>query len=1270
MSENLFILFFDKSNDVSTKQLKQNIKFDFHVSANARVKYNFDKSFYSITGHLITPDFTSARILSEKINSIREANNIFNNYVTPGLINALALLHETFHFVFRHYEEIENPGVFARGVEFLKKELGSKDLDNLFEQYLSEFPPLTVFNNTETIDQYLNGITEGKSNKEIIFEEIVLLHFENINPGFVALKDIFDDKPLSEDPVYNRFIDAADNFFLTEKPLSIENKSIFRTLKDVITINPHDPLLQLNYVQEKWKLFLYDKFGNRLLLGGDLLKEDEKLFIQHGGIGTPPVPVYDLFTFDEVLEIKEAAVKGEFSKEELSTLDNATYSLYFEEEKFTQDVDWMPNVVMIAKNAFVWLDQLSKKYKRSINRLDEIPDEELDILAKWNFTALWLIGLWERSKASQKIKQFCGNPDAASSAYSLYSYDVANDLGGEEAFQNLKHRCALRGIRLASDMVPNHTGIFSKWIIENPHFYIQSSLPPYPSYTFTGPDLSDDPRITIRIEDKYYSMKDAAVVFQRIDNLTGEVRYIYHGNDGTNMPWNDTAQLNILIPEVREALIQAIMHVARKTPIIRFDAAMTLAKQHFARLWFPQPGKGGAVPSRSEYAMTKEMFDRILPNEFWRDVVDRINSEMPSTLLLAEAFWLMESYFVRTLGMHRVYNSAFMHMFMKEENRKFRKTLINTLEFNPEILKRYVNFMSNPDEETAVNQFGKGDKYFGCAVMMVTLPGLPMFAHGQVEGFTEKYGMEYKRAYYNEVADSYLIKRHEDELFPLMKKRYLFAEVENFHLFDFIDDEDGLNENVFAFTNQAGNERALIIYNNSYFQTSGRIKLSSGKVLHGEGSPVVTTKISDALNCKKDDDIYYTFKDYRTKLEYILPASMIYSEGINFTLTGYQYNAFLDFNEIKDVNGEYKQLYFYLNGRGVPSINDALYEMKLNPLHSTFVSLCSRDVINELKEILESYDDRKAVKLSSLTEARINSILNEIESYYGLLLNEEKIISSISDDLIRVNKLKQYALKNSSEKKKTKGTFSNEFILAEHHIKPAYVDFMVLYIIVKRLLLAVYDAEKRDIPGNLFISLMLDKAVWQGLLRLAEDYNTIKLEFDLIKILSTTKSLFPKYKYVYGKKSEQDAARIINYTNNLLFLLDKSYVKYFLNVNEYMGISYFSKEQFELLLKWEFTFELIRRIEWLEEIEAKRNGRELSFDDLMKKQNVKNAIAEMKNYYDDLILTAEKTGYRLNHFISELKSYIPHQKNRAVKKNNSTTKKVSKKKTSSKKKKA
>ena len=46
---------------------------------------------------------------------------------------------------------------------------------------------------------------------------------------------------------------------------------------------------------------------------------------------------------------------------------------------------------------------------------------------------------------------------------------------------------------------------------------------------------------------------------------------------------------------------------------------------------------------------------------------------------------------------------------------------------------------------------------------MSTLPGLPMFGHGQIEGFTEKYGMEYRWPRYDETADPWLVERHERE---------------------------------------------------------------------------------------------------------------------------------------------------------------------------------------------------------------------------------------------------------------------------------------------------------------------------------------------------------------------------------------------------------------------------------------------------------------------------------------------------------------------------
>ena len=277
---------------------------------------------------------------------------------------------------------------------------------------------------------------------------------------------------------------------------------------------------------------------------------------------------------------------------------------------------------------------------------------------------------------------------------------------------------------------------------------------------------------------------------------------------------------------MREQVIQVILHVARLFPIIRFDAAMVLAKRHVQRLWFPLPGVGGSIPSRAEDAISQEQFDALMPHEFWREVVDRVAVEVPGTLLLAEAFWMLEGYFVRTLGMHRVYNSAFMNMLRDEENAKYRSYLKKTIEFDPDILKRYVNFMSNPDERTTIDQFGNGDKCFGVATLMCTLPGLPMFGHGQIEGFTERYGMEYKQAKMDEWPDEGLVARHQHEIAPLLKNRQLFAESTHFLLYDFWTAHGTVDENVFAYSNRTRTgERALVLYNNSYSSTQGTVHL-------------------------------------------------------------------------------------------------------------------------------------------------------------------------------------------------------------------------------------------------------------------------------------------------------------------------------------------------------------------------------------------------------------------------------------------------------------
>ncbi|NMC14912.1 MAG: alpha-amylase, partial [Chloroflexi bacterium] len=499
--------------------------------------------------------------------------------------------------------------------------------------------------------------------------------------------------------------------------------------------------------------------------------------------------------------------------------------------------------------------------------------------------------------------------------------------------------------------------------------------------------LSWDDRVSIQIEDHYYDNSDAAVVFKRVDRWTGDTRYIYHGNDGTSMPWNDTAQLNFLNPKVREAVIQTILQIAKRFPVIRFDAAMTLTKKHFQRLWYPEPGSGGDIPSRAGLGMTKEQFNVNFPIEFWREVVDRINQEIPDTLLLAEAFWLMEGYFVRTLGMHRVYNSAFMNMLRDEKNQEYRQVIKNTIEFDPEILKRYVNFMNNPDERTAVDQFGKGDKYFGVCTMMVTMPGLPMFGHGQVEGFTEKYGMEYQRAYWNESPDDSLIDRHEREIFPLMHRRRLFANVDNFYLYDFYSPQGYVNEDVFAYSNRMGDDRALVIYHNKYASARGWIRSSVSFPLKvGETRSLVQTNLGNGLNLPDDHRQFVIFRDHTSGLEYIRNCQELHKNGLYIELDAYKSHVFLDFRIVTDTEEHpYANLEKELNGKGIPSMDEALQEMLLRHILLPF-----RDLINA-GQIRWLIDHRQIPSSKSdviVEEKNINSVLDEIEEKTKVFLTE------------------------------------------------------------------------------------------------------------------------------------------------------------------------------------------------------------------------------------------------------------------------------------------
>lgn len=1164
-------------------------KMEFHISRNVRDYYQFDDALFSISGNVIFANFHAARIFAQKINQKKDLVKFPEKTVSSGQINAMGLIDELLHHVVALYSRKTNPEVIRKSLDWLYVRHGHEKIDKALHHFVENFPTVAVYKEELSVDTYLDGATEGVSNRHLALEEMLMLWLANMNPAFLPFSEFFNDIVLKKKTIYLEIISDLKIFMDSQPPFGPENQNLIEMLRSPAIHVPHSLQGQLEYIKDHWGKFIH-VFVRRMFGVLDVIKEEEKISFAGPGPARP-----------FILTRSEQTRLGDIS----------------EKEHFSPDREWMPRLILIAKNIYVWLHQLSKKYGFPITRLDHIPDEELTCLKNEGFTGLWLIGIWERSSVSQKIKQICGNPDAVSSAYSLFDYVIASDLGGEEAYEKFKNKAWERGIRLASDMVPNHVGIYSKWLIEHPEWFISLDYNPFPWYSFNSQDLSPEERVGITIEDHYYNRTDAAVVFKRTDRWTGSEKYIYHGNDGTSMPWNDTAQLNYLNPEVREAMIQAILYVAKKFPVIRFDAAMTLTKKHYQRLWFPEPGSGGAIPTRSEYGLAKDEFNALMPGEFWREVVDRVAKEAPDTLLLAEAFWLLEGYFVRTLGMHRVYNSAFMNMLRDEDNAGYRTVMKNVLEFDPEILRRLVNFMNNPDEKTAVDQFGKDNKYFGVCTMMVTMPGLPMFGHGQIEGYSEKYGMEYSRAYKDENPDLYLLERHWREIFPLLHRRYLFAEVESFLLYDLFTNNGYVNEDVFAYSNRFENEAVLVVYHNKNNTTSGWIKTSATYSLKDSFDPSSTRaaqkNLGEGLNFGKGENLFTIFRDHVSNLEYIVENKKIYEKGFYIDLGPYDYHVFIDFHEVHDnEHSHYANLNRSLKGRGVVSIGEELKKILMLPIHNSFRELVKVENIRKLSDL---YIELSLQEIKSDLQKYIDEIAQNIIQYIG---DVKRYVKGSADEILIANETihdLEIILTVPSFQQNIETTKLNTHIKALDVIHERLLnDRNVLYVLCIWLVTRNTGRINSE-PGYEKSNLAwLDEFLLRQILE--DTFNGLGFDEECISQSLTIMEVLTVYQQWYKTSGEE----IKNFT--MIRMLNDNNVRKLIQTNSYKNILWFRKESFENFLFYMMVIAVINILKDTDITETERI----------------EEITECYSVIIDFLLIAEQSGYQLEKFLAICKS--------------------------------
>jgi hypothetical protein len=470
------------------------------------------------------------------------------------------------------------------------------------------------------------------------------------------------------------------------------------------------------------------------------------------------------------------------------------------------------------------------------------------------------------------------------------------------------------------------------------------------------------------------------------------------------------------------------------------------------------------------------------------------------------------------------------------------------IEFNPQILKRYVNFMNNPDEETAVAQFGKDGKYFGVSILMSTMPGLPMFGHGQLEGFAEKYGMEYRRAYQDEKPDGYLIARHEREIFPLLKKRYLFSEVKNFLLYDFYNNDGYVDEDVFAYSNGVGEERALVLYLNKFRSAKGTVHMSAGHLSSGE---IIQNTLGEGLRLINGEGRYCIFRDSITGLEYIRSNNELCEGGLYVELEPFEYHVFLDFRQVEeDQYGNYGKVNDWLGGRAVHSIEDAMLEMELQEFMHAFYEAINPGSISYLSRELENVS--AITDIANTFNEKMTLLLEGMKKFETEIIIDDKTLSTLKTDYETLLSLPELANKKSG----WRGYIATDPCGAESGEYSGY-RIMLIWLFTSAIYSAKKTAPSERRSFDWLFERHLSKTISDSLIGLKVYEKEARDETKLIRIL-------------IENACKLDFSESISIHSQIEALLKSGEVQTFIDINMHKDQLFFNKEKMETLIYWFF----------------------------------------------------------------------------------------------------
>jgi len=370
-------------------------------------------------------------------------------------------------------------------------------------------------------------------------------------------------------------------------------------------------------------------------------------------------------------------------------------------------------------------------------------------------------------------------------------------------------------------------------------------------------------------------------------------------------------------------------------------------------------------------------------------------------------------------------------------------------------------------------------------------------------------------------------------------------------LYDYWTPEGFVNEDVFAYSNRCGDERALIVYHNKFAEARGWVRASVGFAVKGpDGSKAIANRtLGEALGLHQGERHFTIFRDSLTGLEYIRRSKELCEQGLYVELGAYKRQVFLDFREVSDDEwNRYGHVTAYLNGRGVPSVETVMLEILLQPIHRPFMELVNADLFRRLVR----------GRVTKVGAAPKKGLLNELEGKAQVLLRAIREFTGGQGDEVAIAREIRDRVAAALRLTVLADGEVGAFLRSGLDDDPARWAVLFGWLFVHDLGKAVAAVGFEEVSRSWLDEWQLGRML-AGVLRNFElDEQAADYAVTVVKLLTTHQRWFES-----GGRGRSHEV--------LSSLFRDTDVQRALQVNRYQGILWFNSEAFEQLLWWMFV---------------------------------------------------------------------------------------------------